>query len=215
MALVYACVIESRSERRWLYLGGIAVPLVSQLHWVVMSNQLNYPGDVGRDGIEVGQWLYENAAEDALLAVNVAGTIPYYSQLETIDTLGLNDERIAHRNIEDMGAGWAGHEKGDGAYVLSREPDYIIFASSRGGKTPRFRGDWELFESEEFHRLYDLHQYKMPSGRKLRIWVREEQFGGAGLYATPQKVIREDLRGTISKEEVLNPKWIETSTWWD
>jgi len=43
--------------------------------------------------------------------------------------LGLNDAHIGHTSTADLGKGRAGHEKGDGKYVLSRSPDYILMGN--------------------------------------------------------------------------------------
>lgn len=123
-------------------------------------------------GKEVGLWLRQHARPGALLAANTAGSVPYYSQLRTIDMLGLNDLHIAHRRLPALGRGASGHEKGDGAYVLSRRPDYIQFASSLGSIWPVFPGDRELDASPEFRRCYLLRAYRLPSGRVLYLYQR-------------------------------------------
>jgi arabinofuranosyltransferase len=129
---------------------------------------------VAERGKEAGLRLYRNADPKALLATNGAGALPYYSKLETIDMLGMTDEHIAHRRMPHMGAGIMGHEKGDGAYVLSRRPDYIDcgYDDPVKGKVPMFIGDFELFESPEFREKYVLRDYKMPSGRDFFIYER-------------------------------------------
>ncbi len=162
---------------------GLAVAI--NLWWMATSAQLNTDAEVSQDGIEVGRWLAEHAPADALLATNIAGSIPYASGLRTIDTLGLNDLHIAHRHVDTMGQGRPGHEKGDGAYVLSRAPDYVIFASSRGSMLPKFLGDQELYDDPAFHDQYDLHSYLIREGLRLLVWVRRADAGGKGLTATP------------------------------
>ena len=73
-----------------------------------------------------GLWLRDNTPPQTLVAAQGAGAIAYYSQRPVIDLLGLNDVHIAHVDVPDMGEGKAGHEKRDPAYVLSRNPDYIL-----------------------------------------------------------------------------------------
>ena len=155
--------------------------LAFNLFWSVMSGQVNYEGVVADGGEEVGLYLREHLPEDAVIAVNIAGTVAYRSGLRTIDMLGLNDAHIAHREIETMGQGTAGHEKGDGTYVLSRAPDLVIFGSSYGRRRPKFRGDGELYAHPEFQNTYELVPLDLPSGKVLRAWVRREEAGGAGL----------------------------------
>lgn len=74
----------------------------------------------------VGQWFREQVPSEASVAVNHAGAMPFYSELQTIDMLGLNDLHIGHRNMPEMGEGIPGHEKYDAEYVLSRRPTYIV-----------------------------------------------------------------------------------------
>ena len=129
---------------------------------------------VAERGKESGLWLRENVPPDSLLATNTAGSVAYYSRLKTIDMLGLNDEHIAHREVKTLGKGFAGHEKGDGKYVLSRKPDYIMFGSATGNKEPRFVSDREMAGEAEFRENYVYKQYILPSGRALHIYERKK-----------------------------------------
>ncbi len=125
-------------------------------------------------GREVGIWLKNNTPNNTIIATNTAGSIPYYSKLKTIDMLGLNDKHIAHRDIKSFGKGSAGHEKGDGVYVLSKKPDYIQFGSSLGSKDPIFLSDRELYNISEFRDQYELKVYNLDSGHELLIYKRKK-----------------------------------------
>jgi hypothetical protein len=126
-------------------------------------------------GKEVGLWLKENVPPNSVIATNTAGSIPYFSKLKTIDMLGMNDEHIAHRKIPSLGKGWAGHEKGDGAYVLSIRPDYIQLGSKLGSKHPskRFLSDNEIYKSPMFLRMYTFEKYRLNSGDYLNIYKKK------------------------------------------
>jgi hypothetical protein len=76
--------------------------------------------------VPIGKWLGDYARPGETLAIAVAGAIPYYSGLYTIDILGITDSHIAHVKIEEMGTGTAGHEKHDIDYVLARRPTYFF-----------------------------------------------------------------------------------------
>ncbi len=135
------------------------------------------PGDyVQKKGTLVGKWLREHAPADTVIATNTAGTIPYYSKLKTIDMLGLNDRHIAARETPQMGTGYAGHEKGDGAYVLSLKPDLIQFSSASGSERPsvEFIGDNELYRIAAFKATYHLNEYTMADGTPLFLYVRKD-----------------------------------------
>ena len=96
--------------------------------------------------IPIGKWLRGYARPDESIAVGMAGAIPYYSGLYTIDMLGITDPHISHVRMENMGRGVAGHEKHDMEYVVGRRPTYIIhypFRIRRAVITPaQFENEW-------------------------------------------------------------------------
>jgi len=144
------------------------------LHHPDLYTRIKKGDAVQRNGTQVGRWLKEHAPPNAVLATNTAGTIPYYSELTTIDMLGLNDAHIAHRSIATMGRGQVGHEKGDGKYVLSLKPDYIQFGSASGRRKPKsFLGDREIYRDPVFKRDYVYRQYRLPSGLLLHLYERK------------------------------------------
>lgn len=103
-----------------------------------------------------GLYLREHFPADTVVALNQAGIIPYYSELRTIDMLGLNDVYIAHHGKRDYSL-WYAHQAGDGAYVLSQRPDVIIFGGRGLNIEPGdFISDRELWVSEQFHAEYEL-----------------------------------------------------------
>jgi arabinofuranosyltransferase len=132
-------------------------------------------GKVGYHGKETGLWLKKHARPDAVLATNTAGGLAYYSGLRVIDMLGLNDVHIAHRHTPGMGRGKPGHEKGDGAYVLSRKPDFIQFGSVHGSRRPQYRSGAEMAGTAEFKRWYEFRSYALPSGRRLSLYERRAE----------------------------------------
>jgi hypothetical protein len=81
-------------------------------------------GDAER--IAIGVWLAENLPPDALLAVNAAGVIPYYSRLRTHDMYGLTDAHISSLPLSDLRHDAPGHERFDANYTLSLQPDVIV-----------------------------------------------------------------------------------------
>ncbi|HWV37286.1 MAG TPA: hypothetical protein VN033_02300 [Vulgatibacter sp.] len=118
----------------------------------------------------------------ALMAVDPAGCLPYWSRLPSLDMLGLNDRWIATHPPPDAGTGHLAHEFGDGAYVHSRRPDLVLFCSPWGSDRACFRGGRELLALQGFQRDYRLVTFE---GRKAvpgraphvvhsRIFVRKE-----------------------------------------
>ncbi len=86
-----------------------------------------------------GHWLRRNAPEGASLAAVPIGAVGYYSGLVVYDMVGLTDKHIARRSMPAMGAGWAGHEKHDGAYILSRRPTFLLLGNIDVTSRPRDR----------------------------------------------------------------------------
>ncbi|WP_119071129.1 hypothetical protein [Rubrobacter indicoceani] len=119
-----------------------------------------------RDRREVAAWFRENDPE-ATIARNGVGVVGYYTELEIVDMLGLNDRHIARNGRKDP-ATLPGHQSSDAAYVLDREPEYIMVASL--GPTYRFPGDRELVRSDRLHEKYDLVSIELDSGRKIKTF---------------------------------------------
>jgi hypothetical protein len=99
-----------------------------------------------------------------------AGRTPFYAPAHHfIDMLGLTDATISHRSplpIRTPLQALPGHEKGDGSYVMSRRPDFIIAGPAYGAPVsqPWFLSDVELGENPEFARNYVLHSAQVPVG---------------------------------------------------
>jgi len=90
--------------------------------------------------------------EQPLMAVAAAGCLPYWTGFPCVDMLGLNDYYLPRYPPEDFGTGLIGHELGDGRYVLSREPDLVVFGV--GAEEPWCRSGREMLASPDFRDLY-------------------------------------------------------------
>jgi len=154
----------------------------TRMRWYEPHSQLSFPGTgdnhylwfdnyfVDRQAI-AAQWLEANAPAGALVASTPAGSIAYHlKDHNVIDMLGLNDVHIAHTKA-DLGKGRAGHEKGDGKYVLSRAPDYILMGNVAVLPFPLddhsiedkliLKSEHELWADPEFHKQYELKCVKL------------------------------------------------------
>ncbi len=152
------------------------------------------------DGEVVGRLLGTAfAAEQPLIAVDAAGSVPYYSRLPAVDMLGLSDGYLAHHRPADFGSGALGHELGDGAYVLSRQPDLVLFCHSFTEPEPCFRSGVEMIGSPEFAASYRLIRLEGQDPHRFRavIWARAEN-GRIGFRR--------------SRDEVVVPAWFATDT---
>jgi hypothetical protein len=88
--------------------------------------------------------------------------------------LGLNDAHIARRQVEAVSSPWQrlpGHTKGDGRYVLERDPDIIIAGPAQGTTIDRpwFLSDFELASSEEFRERYRLRVDRIEAPRRQNL----------------------------------------------
>ncbi len=72
--------------------------------------------------------------QQPLIAVDVAGSLPYWTKFPSLDMLGLNDYYIARHRPKTMGAGFIGHELGEPEYTLDQKPD--IFQLHFGVREP-------------------------------------------------------------------------------
>ena len=77
----------------------------------------------------VGKWFAQHADTGCRIAAVPIGAVGYYSGLPMLDMLGLTDAHIARRTMPNMGNGWAGHEKHDGQYILSRKPRFLLLGN--------------------------------------------------------------------------------------
>lgn len=161
-------------SRAWL---AVALVGAHAVYTVREDPALNFDDPVSRIGRLVGIFMKEHYPPGTLLATNSAGAIPYFSELPTIDMLGLCDRTIAYTKMPRMGSAPAGHEKANGKYVLSRQPAVIQFGSSFGQKDPRFFSDQEVARSPEFKKWYDLkvHEVKIGDEPPFRLTVFERR----------------------------------------
>ncbi|MBI2838640.1 MAG: hypothetical protein HYX75_10010 [Acidobacteria bacterium] len=106
------------------------------------------------------------------IALTNAGAIPFRTGWHTIDMIGLLDRHIAARPVR-LGHGYTGHEKYDSAYVLNREPDFILIHTwiwrsivSGDEALRRVSGDANLDMSHapRFRSTYYLRWLAMPNG---------------------------------------------------
>ena len=129
------------------------------------------------DGQVIGLFLKQAFGEaQPLLAANVAGCLPYWSELPAIDMLGLNDYYLPRHPPQNFGEGSIGHELGDGLYVLNRQPDLINFCGVPGIWGACFRSGREMQQLPQFYKLYTPVKFRgdTPYTAFSLIWVRRD-----------------------------------------
>lgn len=143
------------------------------------------------DGRTVGLMLRRAFGEAApLIAVDAAGSVPYWSQLPALDMLGLNDPHIPYRPPPDFGKGFIGHELGDGRYVMDRRPDLILFRGPAGSGTAVYRSGLQLQALPEFREEYSLVTFESLPPRSFRsqMWVRRIS-PSIGIRTSPDSIV--------------------------
>lgn len=115
--------------------------------------QANRIVEIGR---LVGRLLHDQLPGDAVVATNTAGAIAYYSERTVVDSLGLNDRHIARATVPEGSHLNLGHSRGDGAYVLMRDPDVVILGNSSGSIDSLYFADWDLVRQPGFADRYHL-----------------------------------------------------------
>lgn len=160
--------------------------------WYEPHCKLYFPGDTGHpyvwfdnyfvDRLAVAaRWLEANAPEGAVVASTPAGSIAYHMNHRVIDMLGLNDIHIARTVSPRMGKGRAGHEKGDGKYVLSKSPDIILMGNVAVLSYPmdetimadklRLKSENELWDDPEFHKNYELECVRLADSGPFQYFT--------------------------------------------
>lgn len=136
------------------------------------SWQLNavFGDAAARIGRPVGMYIDRVWPAGSLVALNTAGSTPYFAPKHRfIDMLGLNDRHIARRPVSAARAPrqrtLPGHWKGDGAYVLARDPDFIIVgpADGRPIESPWFLSDLEMGEDPRFRQRYEYLEVNLAT----------------------------------------------------
>jgi arabinofuranosyltransferase len=129
------------------------------------------------DGKAVGTMLKEAfGPQQPLMAIDPAGCLPYWSELPSLDMLGLNDYHLPRNPPANLGQGAVGHELGDGQYVLDRKPDLVIFLLPTGAEHGYFPSGKQMQRDPRFFRDYTLTYFETNEPHKVlsRIWVRRD-----------------------------------------
>ena len=116
------------------------------------------------------------AKEQPVIAVDAAGSLPYWSELPALDMLGLNDYYLPRHPPKNVGGGFLGHELGEGRYLLDQRPDLVFFRSAEGQADAFFLGGRQMQADPDFRRWYTLVVFegRVPDVCRSRVWVRRD-----------------------------------------
>jgi arabinofuranosyltransferase len=131
----------------------------------------------------MGKALKNIANKNDYIAAIPIGAIGYYSKINVIDMVGIVDPVIAHEKYHpNLMKKWTpGHTKGDGKYVLSREPDYIQLTDyltkkpleKPSKRSMQFVSVKEIWASEDFHRNYEFYPVEVTKGWYYNLFKRK------------------------------------------
>ncbi len=155
--------VAANSKRSLLFIVYAFILSCSGLQCTYNDLNPRKPDPAAYLGALAGKYIAATWPQNSLIALNTAGSTPFYATHNTyIDMLGLNDRHIARRKISQYILPWQkvpGHAKGDGSYVLDRKPDYIIIGGAQGDiiGRPWFLSDWEIAQDPRFYKNYRFH----------------------------------------------------------
>ncbi len=150
-------------------------------------------------------YLKENYTENTVISTGQAGAIKYFTNFTNIDMLGLCDRHIAKGKFDTRGLNLTGHLKGDGEYVLSRDPDIIIFHNGLFSTKPlkaeevkdrtlsmeRFSGwlsEAEIMQNDYFWEKYSYKSIRFPDFY-ANYWEKRDQPESIGI-SSPVRALK-------------------------
>lgn len=106
-----------------IIIGVITVCLLLQMVPLLSDSRFSYNYPKYDRWITLGEYIGKRYP-NKVIAIDAAGKVPFFSGLQTIDMLGLNDKYIG--KIDVTGKNFVvGHNKYDSEYILSKKPDLI------------------------------------------------------------------------------------------
>ncbi|MCP4292411.1 MAG: hypothetical protein GY780_11335 [bacterium] len=127
-----------------------------------------------------GDAMAENLPADASIALGPAGYIPFVTGMKTYDYYGLVVPQISHKEVK-FEQGYAGHEKHDGAYLLSQKPDFILIGNvditqgPRQGLIPILERERDIVTNPLFAENYQMVSLPVGDGKYLNMFMRKNE----------------------------------------
>ncbi len=140
--------------------------------------------DIHMSEANLGGWMLAGDAmakqlpAGSSIALGPAGYIPWRTNFRTLDFYGIVTPSIAHEHVA-FTHGYAGHEKTDGPYIVSRRPDYILIGNvditerPRQGLIPPLNREVDLVLDKNFQREYEQIWLPVAEGKVLNLFRRK------------------------------------------
>ncbi|MCK4593597.1 glycosyltransferase family 39 protein [bacterium] len=184
----YLRLFGKLSDLRWgrVWVGGLTVvALAGYLYLSHLAADPSMAFSPLRFGVQhrynTARWLSEYGKPADRVALTSTGIIPYFTDLYTIDMVGLMDPHIAREGISIAGFGLPGHERYDNDYVLAYEPEWFVLNiypdEILSGAQPSLFYEMDLLKRGGFWADYHLVLPRRPT---LSILHRRDDVEGLG-----------------------------------
>ncbi len=207
-----------RRTARWTVPALAAVCAAAALCHLANLTQLAHRVRSQNDGFTAtrrlaGLALREQVPPSTTIALCSIGAVPYFSGLYAYDMLGLTDRHIARMMPRDFGRGRAGHEKGDGRYILDQRPDLIlignVLTAERSLPVEKalamewpyfFHAEAELVTDPDLYRLYSRDAVRMPNGQHLMLLRRKDYVLSASAVPSLDRSVTDPRATPVSRQ---------------
>jgi len=190
IAHTWSSQADTATFRQWVLVPTVLIALSLSQFLVVEERMQNArrADPAAAIGKQVGSYISKNFPPQTVIATNSAGAVAYFAPDHYfIDMLGLNDRTIAKRHDFPIRTHWQqfpGHSKGDGQYVLSRHPNYIILGPAEGTVAHTanekkvnivwFLSDQEIAEAPSFVSNYQLKTVPLSNTLIFSYYERKQ-----------------------------------------
>ncbi|MBI3943564.1 MAG: hypothetical protein HY326_11180, partial [Chloroflexi bacterium] len=131
--------------------------------------------------------LFPDPNSRIVIATTAAGAIPYYSQLMTIDMLGLNDKWVARYGL--VVSSRPGHERiASLEYLIDRNVHLVIGHPLVDSRTEVYKTEYSIKDLERF-RLYQVQPGVIPDQARIVEIPLDDKFKFTILYLTQNAYI--------------------------
>ncbi len=127
--------------------------------------------------ILAGDAMVKHLPSGSSIALGPAGYIPFVTGFRTYDYYGLVVPEISHKDVS-FEHGYAGHEKHDGEYLLSKKPDYFLIGNvditngPRQGLIPFLDREKDIVFDPRFGREYEMISIPVGENKYLNLFKR-------------------------------------------
>jgi hypothetical protein len=163
----------------------LVLPLVAAQLFSSFQGRERRLVDLHMSEANLGGWMLAGDAMAELLppgttiALGPAGYIPWRTGFRTLDFYGIVTPSIAHRETV-FRHGYAGHEKTDGPWIVSRRPDYILIGNVDITDRPRtdlirpLDREVDIVLDRRFQQEYEQVWLPVGDGKVLNLFRRRD-----------------------------------------